>query len=165
MEHEGQGLMSLTLAFHWMRMGPSKGCGVNLCHFVTLGRGKHSVGKYSVWELFLPQHPVVCREAAGESRIETGPHPALSGNDHRAFSMVRGDHPPGGQGLWVNRRNIARSNMSIKACFNTRDYVKIWWKFSSSVRSTRSVVKDESKLMAKMPTCPLTAAQRTTLPE
>ena len=40
--------------------------------------------------------------------------------------------------------------------------VKIWWKFSSSVTSTRSVVKDESKLMAKMPKCPLMAVQRTT---
>jgi len=108
-----------------MRTGPSKGCGVNLCHFVTLagsGRGKHSVGKHSVRESFVPQHPVACREAAGESRIETGPHPVLSGHDHRAFSKVRGDHPPGGQGLWVNRRNIARSNMSIKASFNTGDY-------------------------------------------
>ena len=39
---------------------------------------------------------------------------------------------------------------------------KTWWKFSTS---TRSELKDESELMAKMPTCPLTAAQRTTLPE
>ncbi len=100
-------------------------CGVNLCHFVTLagsGRGKHSVNKHGVREAFTPQHPVICREAAGESRIERGPHLALSGHDHHAFSMVRGDHPPGGQHLWVNRRNIVRSNMSIKACFNTRDY-------------------------------------------
>ena len=68
------------------------------------------------------QHPVICREAAGESRIKTCPHPALGGHDHRALSTVRGDHPPGGQGLWVNRRYIARSNMSIKACFDTRDH-------------------------------------------
>jgi hypothetical protein len=32
---------------------------------------------------------------------------------------------------------------------------KTWWKFSSSVTSTRSELKDESELMAKMPTCPL----------
>ncbi len=76
-----------------------------MCHFVTLagsGRGKHSVVKYSVRESFVPQHPVVCWEAAGESRTETGPHPALIGHDHRAFSKVREDHPLGGQGLWVN---------------------------------------------------------------
>ena len=51
--------------------------------FFTLagsGRGKHSVGKYSVRELFVPQHPVICQEAVGEGRIETGPHPALSGH-------------------------------------------------------------------------------------
>jgi hypothetical protein len=40
--------------------------------------------------------------------------------------------------------------------------VKTWWKFSSSVTLTRSELKDESKLMAKMPTYPLTAAQRIT---
>jgi hypothetical protein len=60
--------MSLTLALHRMRTGPSKGCGVNLCHFVSLagsGRGKHSVGKYSVPESFVPQHPVIGREATG----------------------------------------------------------------------------------------------------
>jgi hypothetical protein len=117
--------MSLTLAFHRVRMGPSNRCGVNLCHFVSLvgnGQGNHSVGKHGVRESFIPQHPVVRREAAGESQVKTGPHPALGGHDHHAFSMVRGDHPPGGHGLWVNRRNIARSNMSIKACFNTRDY-------------------------------------------
>ena len=125
MEQEGQGLMGLTLAFHRMRTGPSKGCGVNLCHFVTLtgsSRGKHSVGEYSVRESVVPQHPVVCREATGESRIKTCPHPVLSGHDHRALSTVRRDHPPGGQGLWVNRRYIAQSNMSIKACFDTRDH-------------------------------------------
>ncbi len=44
--------------------------------------------------------------------------------------------------------------------------VKTWWKFSSSVTSTRSELRDESELMAKMPTChPLTAAQWATLPE
>ncbi len=43
--------------------------------------------------------------------------------------------------------------------------VKTWWKFSSSVTSTRSELKDENELIAKMPACPLTAAQRTTLPE
>ena len=125
MEHKQQGLVSLTLTLHRVRTGPSKGCGVNLCHFVTLagsGQGKYSVSKCSVRELFVPQHPVICREEAGESRIETGSHPTLSGHDHRAFSTVRGDHPPGGQGLWVNRRNIAQSNMSIKACFDTRDH-------------------------------------------
>jgi hypothetical protein len=35
MEHDGQGFMSHTLAFHRMRTDPSKGCGVNLCHFVS----------------------------------------------------------------------------------------------------------------------------------
>ena len=102
--------MSLTLAFHWLRASPSKGCRVNLCHFVTLagrGQGEHSVGKYGVREVFVSQHWVICQEAVGESQIETGPHPELSGHDHRAFSTVWGDHPPGGQGLWVNRRNIA----------------------------------------------------------
>ena len=101
--------MSLTLAFHWMRVGPFKGCGVNLCHFVTLagsGQGKHIVGKYSVRELFVLQHPVICRGATGESQIETGSHPALSGHDHRALSTVRRDHPPGNQGLRVNWRYI-----------------------------------------------------------
>ena len=117
--------MSLILSLHRVRMGPSKGCGVNLCHFVTLmgnGRGKHSVGEHGVRESFVPQHPVVGREAAGESRVKTCSHPALSGHDHRAFCAVRGDHPPGGQGLWVNWRYRARSNMSIKACFDTRDH-------------------------------------------
>ncbi len=95
---------------------------VPFCFLVGSGRGKHSVGKHGVWESFIPQHPVICREAAGEGRVETGPHPVLSGHDHRAFSTVQGDHPPGGQGLWVNRRNIARSNMSIKACVNTQDH-------------------------------------------
>ena len=106
-----------------MRTGPSKGCGVvNLCHFVTLagsGRGKHSVGKYSVRESFVPQHPVICWGVTGESQIETGSHPELSGHDHRAFSMVWRDHPPGGQGLRVNWRYIVQSNMPIKACFDT----------------------------------------------
>jgi hypothetical protein len=117
--------MSLTLAFHRVRAGPSKGCGVNLCHFVSLtgsGRGKYSVCKHGVRESFIPQHPVIRREATGESRVETCPHPALRGHDHRAFSTVRGDHPPGGQGLLVNLRYVARSNMSIKACFDTRDH-------------------------------------------
>jgi hypothetical protein len=117
--------MGLTLAFRRMHASPSKGCGVDLCHFVTLarrGRGKNSVGEHGVRESFVPQHPVICREAAGESRVKTGPHPALSGHDHRAFSTVQGDHPPGGQGLWVNWSYIARSNMSIKACFDTRDH-------------------------------------------
>jgi hypothetical protein len=164
--------MSLTLAFHWMRASPSKGCGVDLCHFVTLlrrGQGKHSVSKHGEWESFVPQHPVIRRKAAGESRVKTGSHPALSGHDHRAFSTVRGDHPPGGQGLWVNWRYVARSNMSPLRLVLTLEImtfeVKTWWKFSSSVTSTRSELRDESKLIAKMPTCPLTAAQRTTLPE
>jgi hypothetical protein len=125
MEHEGQGFMSLTLAFHRVRTGPSKGCGVNLCHFVSLAgssQGKHSVSKHGVWESFILQHPVIRWEATGESRVETFPHPALSGHDHRAFSTVQGDHPPCGQGLWVNRRYIARSNMSIKACVDTQDH-------------------------------------------
>ena len=43
--------------------------------------------------------------------------------------------------------------------------VKTWWKFPSSVMSTRSVVNEESELMVKMPMCPLTAAQLTMLPE
>ena len=33
--YDGQGFMSHTLAFHRMRTDPSKGCGVNLCHFVS----------------------------------------------------------------------------------------------------------------------------------
>ena len=117
--------MSLTLAFHRMRASPSKGCGVDLCHFVTLarrGRGIHSVCEHGVWESFVPHHPVIGREVAGESRVKTGPQPTLSGHDYRVFSTVRGDHAPGGQGLWVNWRYIARSNMSIKACFDTRDH-------------------------------------------
>ena len=117
--------MGLTLAFRRMHASPSKGCGVDLCHFVTLlrrGQGKHSVSKHGEWESFVPQHPVIRRKAAGESRVKTGSHPALSGHDHRAFCTVRGDHLPGGQGLWVNWRYRARSNMSIKACFDTRDH-------------------------------------------
>jgi hypothetical protein len=43
--------------------------------------------------------------------------------------------------------------------------VKIMLKFSSSVTSARSVVKEESKLIDKMLECPLTAAHLTTLPE
>ena len=41
--------------------------------------------------------------------------------------------------------------------------VKTWWRFSSSVTSTRSGLKDESELMAKMPTCPLLAGNVTVL--
>ena len=86
------------------------------------GRGKHSVCEHGVRESFVPHHPVIGREAAGESRVKTGPQPALSGHDHRAVCTVRGDHPPGGQGLWVNWRYVAQSNMSIKASFDTRDH-------------------------------------------
>ncbi len=125
MEQEGQGFMSLTLAFHWVRTGPPKGCGVYLCHFVSLtgsGRGKHSVGEHGVRESFVPQHPVIGWEATGECRVKTCSHSALSGHDHRALCTVRGDHPPGGQSLRVNWRDAARSKMSIKACFDTRDH-------------------------------------------
>jgi len=64
--------MSLTLALHWVGTGPSKGCGVNLCHFVTLmgnGQGKHSVSEHGVRESFLLQHPVISREAMGEGWV------------------------------------------------------------------------------------------------
>jgi len=84
--------MSLTLVLHRVGMGQSKGCGVNLCHFVTLmgnGRGKHSVSEHDVRGLFVPQHLVIGWEATGEGRVKTGPHPALCGHDHRALSMVR----------------------------------------------------------------------------
>ena len=64
--------MSLTLLLHRVRTGPSKGCGVNLCHFVTLtgnGQGKHSVGEHGVQELFVPQYPVIGRETTGEGQV------------------------------------------------------------------------------------------------
>ena len=72
MEHKRQGLMRLTLLLHWVRTGPSKGCGVNQCHCVTLtgnGRGKHSVDEHGVRELCVLQHPVIGREAMGEGRV------------------------------------------------------------------------------------------------
>jgi len=50
---------------------------VPFCFLAGSGRGKHSVGKHGVRESFIPQHPVICREAAGEGRVETGPHPVL----------------------------------------------------------------------------------------
>jgi hypothetical protein len=84
--------MNLTFTLHWVGTGSSKGCGVNLCHFVTLmgnGRGKHSVSEHGVRESFVPQHPVIGREVTGEGRVETGPHPVLGCHDHRAFSTVR----------------------------------------------------------------------------
>ena len=84
--------MSLTLAFHWVRVSPSKGCGVNLCHFVTLagrGQGKHSIGKYGVREVFVSQHWVICQEAAGKRWIETGPHPELSGGVMTTVRLAR----------------------------------------------------------------------------
>ena len=64
--------MSLTFLLHQVRTGPSKGCGVNLCHFVTLtgnGQGKHSVGEHGVRELFVPQYPVIGRETTGEGQV------------------------------------------------------------------------------------------------
>jgi hypothetical protein len=64
--------MSLTLSLHRVRMGPSKGCGVNLCHFVTLtgnSQGKHSGGEHGVRDSFVPQHPVIGREMTGEGRV------------------------------------------------------------------------------------------------
>ena len=64
--------MSLTLLLQRVRTGPSKGCGVNLCHFVTLtgnGRGKYSVSEHGVQELFVPQHSVIGRETTGEGWV------------------------------------------------------------------------------------------------
>ncbi len=72
MEHKRQGLMHFTLSLHRVRTGPSNGCGVNLCHFVTLtgnGRGKHSVGEHGVRESFVPQHLVIGRETMGEGWV------------------------------------------------------------------------------------------------
>ena len=62
MEHDRQGLMSLTLALHWVW---SKSV-------VTLagnGHGKQSVGEHGVWELLVPQHLVIGQEAMGEGRV------------------------------------------------------------------------------------------------
>ncbi len=74
MEHEGHGFMGLTLAFHPVSTGPSKGRGVNLCHFVAgtgNGRGKHGVSKHGVWESIIPQHPVIRWETTGEGQVNS----------------------------------------------------------------------------------------------
>jgi hypothetical protein len=66
--------MGLTLAFHSVSTGPSKGRGVNLCHFVARsgnGQGKHGVSKHGVSESILPQHPVIGWETTGDGQVNS----------------------------------------------------------------------------------------------
>jgi hypothetical protein len=120
MKDKGQGLVGLTLALHWVGTRPSKGCRIHLCHFITSfrgGRSKHGVHNNGVWESLVAKHLVIGREAAGKCRIKAWFYPVLGCHDHCAFSTVRVNHPPGGQGLGVNRRNFARANVATKAQF------------------------------------------------
>jgi hypothetical protein len=129
MKDKGQGLVSLTLALHWMSTRPSEGGRVHLCHFITLFRGgcsKHGVRKNGMQELLVAKHPVIGREAMGKGWIEASSYPALSCHDHCAFGTVWGNHPPGGQGLGVGWRNFAQANVAIKAQFIWARLLKIW---------------------------------------
>ena len=120
MKDKGQGLVGLTLALHRVSTCPSEGGRVHLCHFITSlggGRGKHGVRKNGMWESLVAKHPVIGREAAGQGRVQASSYAALGRHDHCAFCTVRGDHPPGGQGLGVDWRKFARANVAIKAQF------------------------------------------------
>ncbi len=62
MKEKGQGLMSLAFMLHWVSSHPSKGCGVDLSHFIALptdSRGKHCVSEDRVHKARVMQHAVI----------------------------------------------------------------------------------------------------------
>ncbi len=127
MKKNGQCLVRVSFALHWVSSRPSKGSGVYLSHFVALptnGRGKHCVGKDRVHKSRISQHAVISRETSRKSWVEAHAHPPLSSVGHSTLGTRRGDHPPGGQSQRVNVRGLTGSDIPIKDGFCTRNLDK-----------------------------------------
>jgi hypothetical protein len=99
--------MGLTLAGHWMRPCPTKGCGIYLGTLVPTTGGcpsKHSVSESRMWESLVAKHPVVGRELSCKSGVKACANTSLRGQLNGPFGTIRGYHPSGRESLKVNWR-------------------------------------------------------------